>query len=286
MEELTDNDIHISPLTIISNRYGGGFLAFNLESWDVPKEINDDGLDFISFWHHDAQKYIIGKGDTPQEAMDNLKAKLNPAPDNPLIDKFLFLDFEGIANLGDQDFRENLQFIVEQTHCKIIITSLCRLDGPETVHEKWKELQMPVEYYSMTPVMSGFLQDPNNHLAENIELSKRYKALEINTWLEANVMQDYRYAIVDLSSDFYIDQEHLIASIMSKVFRITPKRTKRVNGQVITPEMVITVTTRQHCLNPFYNGAVEIKEQYMRMYQFDYKKACMSVADFTYQALD
>ena len=185
MEELTDNDIHISPLTIISNRYGGGFLAFNLESWDVPKEINDDGLDFISFWHHDAQKYIIGKGDTPQEAMDNLKAKLNPAPDNPLIDKFLFLDFEGIANLGDQDFRENLQFIVEQTHCKIIITSLCRLDGPETVHEKWKELQMPVEYYSMTPVMSGFLQDPNNHLAENIELSKRYKALEINEMIGA-----------------------------------------------------------------------------------------------------
>ena len=79
---------------------------------------------------------------------------------------------------------------------------------------------------------------------------------------------------------------HLIASTMSKVFRVTPKRTKRVNGQVITPEMVITVTTRQHCLNPFYNGAVEVQEQYMRMYQFDYKKACMSVADFTYQALD
>ena len=50
--------------------------------------------------------------------------------------------------------------------------------------------------------------------------------------------------------------------------------------------MVITVTTRQHVSNPFYNGAVEIKEQYMRMYQFDYKKACMSVGDFTYQALD
>ena len=143
--------------------------------------------------------------------MDNLKAKLNPAPGNPLIDKFLFLDFEGIANLGDEDFRENLQFIVEQTHCKIIITSLCRLDGPETVHEKWKELQMPFEYYSMTPVMSGFLQDPDRHLAENIKLSKRFTALEINTWLEANVMQDYRYAIVDLSNDFYLEQEeHLV----------------------------------------------------------------------------
>ena len=79
---------------------------------------------------------------------------------------------------------------------------------------------------------------------------------------------------------------YYLFSIMSKVFRITPKRTRRVNGQVITPEMVITVTTRQHVSNPFYNGAVEIKEQYMRMYQFDYKKACMSVGDFTYEALD
>ena len=31
---------------------------------------------------------------------------------------------------------------------------------------------------------------------------------------------------------------------MSKVFRITPKRTKRTNGRVLTPDMSITVTTR------------------------------------------
>ena len=73
---------------------------------------------------------------------------------------------------------------------------------------------------------------------------------------------------------------------MSKVFRVTPKRVKRVNGQVITPEMEVTVTTRQHSGTPFYNGAVEVQEQYMRMYQFDYKKACMCANDFTYQALD
>ena len=73
---------------------------------------------------------------------------------------------------------------------------------------------------------------------------------------------------------------------MSKVFRITPKRAKRSNGQVLTPDMSITVTTRSHTTTPFYNGAVEIKEQYMRMYQFDLKKAGLSVGDFTYQALD
>ena len=62
---------------------------------------------------------------------------------------------------------------------------------------------------------------------------------------------------------------------MSSVFRITPKRVKRSNGQVLTPDMSITVTT-----------SVEIKEQYMRMYQFDYKKAGCSVNDFEFEKLD
>ena len=73
---------------------------------------------------------------------------------------------------------------------------------------------------------------------------------------------------------------------MSKVFRITPKRIKLANGTVLTPEMVITVTTRSHTTDPFYNGAVEIKEEYMRMYQFDYKKACCSKMDFEFKKLD
>ena len=73
---------------------------------------------------------------------------------------------------------------------------------------------------------------------------------------------------------------------MSKVFRITPKRVKRSNGQVFTPEMSIIVTTRQHCNTPFYNGAEEIKEQYMRIYGFDYKKACCSANDFEFEKLD
>ena len=73
---------------------------------------------------------------------------------------------------------------------------------------------------------------------------------------------------------------------MSKVFRITPKRIKRVNGTVLTPDMVITVTTRQHTSDPFYNGAVEIQEQYMRMFQFDYARAHCSKYDFVFVKLD
>ena len=73
---------------------------------------------------------------------------------------------------------------------------------------------------------------------------------------------------------------------MSKVFRITPKRIKRTNGQVLTPEMSIIVTTRSHTITPFYNGAKEIQEQYMHMFHFDYKKAGCSVNDFDFEKLD
>jgi hypothetical protein len=73
---------------------------------------------------------------------------------------------------------------------------------------------------------------------------------------------------------------------MSKVFKVTPKRVKRTNGTVLTPEMSITVTTAMHTSNPFYNGAKEIKEMYMRLYSFDYKKACCNQNDFSFTKLD
>ena len=77
---------------------------------------------------------------------------------------------------------------------------------------------------------------------------------------------------------------------MSKVFRITPKRVKRVNNTVLTPEMTVVVTTQSHTSTPFstpfYNGAKEVQEAYMRMYGFDYKKACCSANDFTFEKLD
>lgn len=73
---------------------------------------------------------------------------------------------------------------------------------------------------------------------------------------------------------------------MSKVFRVTPKRVKKTNGIVLTPEMEVTVTTQQHTTDPFYNGAKEIKEAYMRLYGFDYQKACCSKNDFEFKKLD
>lgn len=73
---------------------------------------------------------------------------------------------------------------------------------------------------------------------------------------------------------------------MSRVFQITPKRIKRSNGTVLTPEMSVTVTTVLHTTNPFYNGAKEIQDAYMHLYGFDYKKACCNQNDFEFKKLD
>ncbi len=42
---------------------------------------------------------------------------------------------------------------------------------------------------------------------------------------------------------------------MSRVFQVKPKRLKHSNSTVLTPDMVVTVTTMQHTATPFYNGA-------------------------------
>lgn len=38
---------------------------------------------------------------------------------------------------------------------------------------------------------------------------------------------------------------------MSRVFQVKPKRLKRSNGTVLTPDMVVTVTTMQHTATLF-----------------------------------
>lgn len=50
--------------------------------------------------------------------------------------------------------------------------------------------------------------------------------------------------------------------------------------------MGVTVTTQIHTSDPFYNGAKEVQEAYMRLYGFDYKKACCSKNDFEFKKLD
>ena len=49
--------------------------------------------------------------------------------------------------------------------------------------------------------------------------------------------------------------------------------------------MTVTVTMQMHSVTPFVNEAKEVAEAYVRIYGYDYKKACCNAGDFDYQAL-
>lgn len=74
----------IYPLTIVSDRYNGTYsdakyLAFNLDAGMMPWQIGSGDPDEMDFWELSElyKDYDIGKGNTPQEAFDDLWNKLN-----------------------------------------------------------------------------------------------------------------------------------------------------------------------------------------------------------------
>ncbi len=72
----------VYPCTIITDRYGGTYsggqwTAFNLDFWCMPYPIGQDDISCAKFWHGvEHKKYIIGKGDSPQKAYEDLAKKL------------------------------------------------------------------------------------------------------------------------------------------------------------------------------------------------------------------
>ena len=67
---------------------------------------------------------------------------------------------------------------------------------------------------------------------------------------------------------------------MGNVFRVRPVRVKRANGQVLTPDMEITVTTQSYTSDPFNNGAKGNHPKYadlclpFKLSNFASKKQC------------
>ena len=66
------------PVTIIKDRYSGTYsdalwLAFNMYPENVALlGVDRDDITCCKFWLDDANRYIIGKGSTPDEALADL----------------------------------------------------------------------------------------------------------------------------------------------------------------------------------------------------------------------
>ncbi len=64
------------PVTIIQDRYGGTYsggkwLAFNLDAEDIPQGVSGSDYPCADFWGENTLP--VGKGSTPEEALEHLK---------------------------------------------------------------------------------------------------------------------------------------------------------------------------------------------------------------------
>lgn len=67
------------PVTIVSDRYGGtysggNYLAFKLYFYELPEDIDGSDPCCWKFW--DNYEGVVGKGDTPDEALYDLWEKV------------------------------------------------------------------------------------------------------------------------------------------------------------------------------------------------------------------
>lgn len=148
------------------------------------------------------------------------------------MEKCLFLDFDGVLNteryskrlkkegidpfdefgaMFDPDTISNLRSIVEQTGCKIVLSSTWRNEGMMRMRALWDDRNLPGMLFSMTPI----LLSTTYHDAKNGELftipERNSKALEIQAWLQRNGKVPFKYVILDDENVFfYGQQEHLV----------------------------------------------------------------------------
>lgn len=218
---MNNNDLF--PLTIIRDPFdgkfsGGKYLAIN-QNYNSISPYIDEYKDYSqTWWENESHNYIIGVGNTAEEAQQDLYNKLLPKDEYHKIEKYLFLDFDGVLNTGNYQERMKkegidaydeygpmfdpqavnyLEQIINRTGCKIVISSTWRNEGIVRMQQMWKDRGMPGAIYSMTPILlSTTFQDAVNGELLSAPV-KKAKALEIDMWLQKHASKEARYVIID-----------------------------------------------------------------------------------------
>lgn len=119
--------------------------------------------------------------------------------------KVIFLDIDGVLNLIPQGHDkygaifhshlvENLRYLVEQTHAKIVISSTWRMSGLDEMKNMWKDRNLPGEVVGITPI-SRFLRK-NETFDERKERGR-----EIQEYIDNNSAIIENYVILDDDTD-------------------------------------------------------------------------------------
>ena len=130
------------------------------------------------------------------------------------MDKYLFLDFDGVLNTEfyqdllmsqGKPFRdkhgpffdpvavEQLKRVIDSTRADIVVESSWKYLGLEAMQDMWTDRQLPGRVIAVTPsiVSASWSLDDNGLDA------RQSKGIEIDFWLFENATQDARYVIID-----------------------------------------------------------------------------------------
>lgn len=160
---------------------------------------------------------------------------------------YLFLDIDGVLNTGrysdylvenglcetdedgylfDPEAVDWLQYIIEKTEAKVVITSTWRLDGDMQV--LWRNRELAGEVVGVTPTL------PREKAIGKIKIFYAYRGMEIEAWLQDHASEPYNYAILDDEDDYLETQaEHLV--LTDPMTGITVDVAKKVIGMLDNP---------------------------------------------------
>ena len=153
----------------------------------------------------------------------------NVLDDSPM-DKYLFLDFDGVLNTKfyqdllmykhgpffDPVAVEQLKRVIDSTHADIVIDSSWKFLGLEAMQDMWTDRQMPGRVIDITPsIVSASWSlniDPDDFGLD----VRQSKGIEIDFWLFENTVADARYVIID--DEYVIPDSQLPHIILTNPF--------------------------------------------------------------------
>ena len=147
------------------------------------------------------------------------------------MDKYLFLDFDGVLNTEfyqdllmsqGKPFRDkhgpffDPKRVVDSTHADIVIDSSWKYLGLEAMQDMWTNRQLPGRVIDITPSIVSASWSSNIDL-EDFGLDVRQsKGIEIDFWLFENTLADARYVIID--DEYVIPDSQLPHFILTNPF--------------------------------------------------------------------
>lgn len=137
---------------------------------------------------------------------------------------YLFLDIDGVLNTGrysdylvenglcetdedgylfDPEAVDWLQYIIERTEAKIVITSTWRLDGD--MQALWRNRDLAGEVIGVTPTLR------REKAIGKMKFLYGHRGMEVEAWLQDHASEPFKYAIIDDEDDYLPHQaEHLV----------------------------------------------------------------------------